>query len=249
MPTILLIGEPAHAAEFSSVITTDFQLFSIGQAGSTDASDGRIATVSGIVDLPSPIDAIVDLGVPRSGKRETLAAVREIALPDTLVFVNSVTMSSTEAASHLAEGTMVAGISYLPSVTVGSSTLELAMPVGCTERARDTATSFLHSACTLQTEVVEDRVGLVSARILAMVINEAAFALMERVADAADIDVAMKLGTSYPEGPLAWCDRIGADHIVGILDALHQEYLEERYRACVLLRQYARAQQPFISAA
>jgi 3-hydroxybutyryl-CoA dehydrogenase len=78
-----------------------------------------------------------------------------------------------------------------------------------------------------------------------MIVNEGAFALMEGVAGAADIDTAMKLGTNYPEGPLKWADQIGPDIILAILHALHDEYAEERYRPCVLLKQLARAGKGF----
>ena len=90
-------------------------------------------------------------------------------------------------------------------------------------------------------ELVEDRVALVFPRMIAMLINEAAFAVMENVAQPADIDTAMKLGVNYPQGLLSWADTIGLDVIVAILDALHREYGEARYRCCTLLRQYVRA--------
>jgi 3-hydroxybutyryl-CoA dehydrogenase len=68
---------------------------------------------------------------------------------------------------------------------------------------------------------------------------------MEGVADPADIDTAMKLGTNYPAGPLAWADAIGADRIVAILEALQREYGEERYSPAVLLKQHAHSGRPF----
>jgi len=93
-----------------------------------------------------------------------------------------------------------------------------------------------------ETEIVGDVVGLVAPRVVSMIINEAAFAVMERVATPHDIDAAMKLGTNYPHGPLEWADDIGLDHVVLLLDALYNEYHQERYRVCPLLRQYVRAE-------
>jgi 3-hydroxybutyryl-CoA dehydrogenase len=89
--------------------------------------------------------------------------------------------------------------------------------------------------------VVPDGPGLVFPRILCMIINEAAFALMEGVASAEDIDTAMKLGTNYPLGPLEWADRIGLDQVLGVLEGLQAEYGEDRYRPAPLLRQLVRA--------
>lgn len=89
--------------------------------------------------------------------------------------------------------------------------------------------------------LVEDRVGLIAPRILATLINEAAFAVMEGVASVSDIDKAMTLGVNYPKGLLLWADEIGLDYILALLDGLYDEYHQERYRAAVILRQYVRA--------
>jgi 3-hydroxyacyl-CoA dehydrogenase len=74
------------------------------------------------------------------------------------------------------------------------------------------------------------------ARILSMIINEAAFAVGEGVAAVADVDLAMKLGTNYPQGPLQWADRIGLDLVVSVLQHLWQTVGEERYRVAPLMR-------------
>jgi hypothetical protein len=79
--------------------------------------------------------------------------------------------------------------------------------------------------------------GFVFPRILAMLVNEAVSALMEGVASPEDIDIAMKLGTNYPLGPLAWADEIGLDVILEILENLHHQYGEPRYRPMSLLSQ------------
>lgn len=83
---------------------------------------------------------------------------------------------------------------------------------------------------------VADSAGLVLARILACLANEAFFALMEGAASAEDIDRAMKLGTRYPRGPLEWAEIIGLDQVLATMDALAAEQGEERYRAAPLLR-------------
>lgn len=77
-------------------------------------------------------------------------------------------------------------------------------------------------------------------RILVMLINEAADALYLNVASRDDIDLAMTKGVNYPKGLLAWADELGIPYVVEQLDALHGEYLEERYRCSPLLRRLAR---------
>jgi 3-hydroxybutyryl-CoA dehydrogenase len=85
----------------------------------------------------------------------------------------------------------------------------------------------------------------ITSRILAMLINEAAEALYLRIATREDIDRAMTNGVNYPKGLLAWADEIGIENIVGKLDALYVEYLEDRYRCCRLLRKMVREEKRF----
>ncbi len=77
-------------------------------------------------------------------------------------------------------------------------------------------------------------------RILVMLINEAADALYLNIASRDDIDLAMTTGVNYPKGLLTWADEIGIQTCVEMLDALHAEYLEDRYRCSPLLRKMAR---------
>ena len=84
--------------------------------------------------------------------------------------------------------------------------------------------------------LVDDRVGMVTPRVLAMIINEAFYTLQENTAAAADIDLAMKLGTNYPYGPFEWTDKIGIGNIYKLLEALYADTRDERYKVCPLLK-------------
>lgn len=79
----------------------------------------------------------------------------------------------------------------------------------------------------------------IQARILAAIVNEAASAVADGVASPDAIDTAMRLGTNWPEGPLAWGERIGLRHVLHTLDALHASVPDGRYRAMPLLRALA----------
>ncbi len=87
---------------------------------------------------------------------------------------------------------------------------------------------------------VSETPAMVLPRIVCQLANEAAFAELEGVADGATIDLAMKLGVNYPKGPLEWGKVLGYDKVQAVLDHLFSQYHEERYRACVLVRQWAR---------
>jgi 3-hydroxybutyryl-CoA dehydrogenase len=85
-------------------------------------------------------------------------------------------------------------------------------------------------------EWVGDAPGLVLGRIVCQLVNESAFALGEGVGSAHDIDTGMVLGLNHPRGPLAWADEIGLDHVLLVLEALCEEYREERYRPAPALQ-------------
>ena len=82
-------------------------------------------------------------------------------------------------------------------------------------------------------------------RVIVMLINEAADALFLNIASAKDIDNAMTKGVNYPKGLLAWADELGIQWCVEKLDALYNEYHEDRYRCCPLLRRMAAANKTF----
>jgi 3-hydroxybutyryl-CoA dehydrogenase len=86
------------------------------------------------------------------------------------------------------------------------------------------------------TEWVEDAPGLVLGRIVCQLVNEAYFAIGERVGTAEDVDAGLTLGMNHPRGPVEWGDAIGLEHVLAVLDGLWEERHEERYRAAPLLR-------------
>ena len=85
-------------------------------------------------------------------------------------------------------------------------------------------------------ERVEDRAGMVSARVICMIINEAYFTVQEGTADRKSINMAMKLGTGYPMGPFEWAAHIGVEHVYELITAMYEETRDERYKVCPLLR-------------
>lgn len=84
--------------------------------------------------------------------------------------------------------------------------------------------------------IVSDQAGMVTPRVICMIINEAYCTLEEGTATREDIDLAMKLGTNYPWGPFEWGERMGLENVVQVLDAARRESADERYEVCSLLR-------------
>ena len=84
--------------------------------------------------------------------------------------------------------------------------------------------------------VVEDQVGMVTPRVICMIINEAYFTVQEGTAEKEAVDHAMKLGTNYPFGPFEWAGHIGIGHVYELLEALYDDTRNERYKICPLLK-------------
>lgn len=81
--------------------------------------------------------------------------------------------------------------------------------------------------------MVKDEPGFIAARVIAMIINEAFFAVEDNVSSKAEIDTAMKLGTNYPHGPFEWAELIGANNILQLLQKLHET--DSRYKPSALM--------------
>jgi 3-hydroxybutyryl-CoA dehydrogenase len=118
--------------------------------------------------------------------------------------------------------------------------IAIAASDGCAAVAVDEATGLLQAA-GLTVYVIDDAPGLVVTRTVAMLVNGAVDAWHKGVASAADIDTAMRLGTNYPLGPLAWGQRWGPATVLSVLDAMQAWYGEDRYRPSALLRRIAAA--------
>jgi 3-hydroxybutyryl-CoA dehydrogenase len=106
------------------------------------------------------------------------------------------------------------------------------------------ATEAFFATLGMVPERVGDAPGLVLGRIVAQLVNEAAFALGEGVGSAADIDAGMVLGLNHPRGPVEWADELGPGAVLGILAGLEDAYREDRYRPAPALVRAARTDEP-----
>jgi 3-hydroxybutyryl-CoA dehydrogenase len=155
------------------------------------------------------------------------------------LLVSALACSATEAASWAARPARVVGWGAVTPLAAGGM-MEVAPALQSAPETVAAADAFWQGL-GLTPARVADGPGLVRARIICALVNEAATALAEGVASPADIDTAMKLGTNYPFGPLAWGDRIGLDVVLGVMRGLQDEFGEDRYRPCTLLTRYVLA--------
>jgi 3-hydroxybutyryl-CoA dehydrogenase len=134
-------------------------------------------------------------------------------------------------------GGAAVGFHVLPPLE-GSPLVELTRGAGTAPVAAERVEAFF-AALGLRTIWVGDAPGLVLGRIVAQLVNEACFAVGEGVGSYEDVDDGMVLGLNHPRGPFAWCEAMGAEHVIAVLDALRIELGEERYRTAPLLRRLA----------
>ncbi|AYF87077.1 3-hydroxyacyl-CoA dehydrogenase PaaC [Pseudomonas sp. DY-1] len=116
-----------------------------------------------------------------------------------------------------------------------ASRLGIACATSTSGDARDQAVALLQRA-GLKVSQLNDIPGLAVLRTVAMLANEGADAVLQGVGSAGDIDLAMRAGVNYPQGPLAWADAIGLTEVLRTLENLQTAYGEERYRPSLLLR-------------
>jgi 3-hydroxybutyryl-CoA dehydrogenase len=143
-------------------------------------------------------------------------------IEDTLVFVNAVITTASELPSNYIR--VNAWNSFLKR--------ELLEIAAANEKLKEQATLVLNK---LEWKFIwmPDAPGMIAARIISMIINEAYFALGEKVSTKEEIDIAMKLGTNYPYGPFEWSEKIGLQKIYLLLKKLNEK--ERRYEIAPLL--------------
>ncbi|MDC3415162.1 3-hydroxyacyl-CoA dehydrogenase family protein [Aquibacillus sp. 3ASR75-11] len=188
-------------------------------------------------DLSQGINADVIIETENSNREEKKKAIQEIEAavhPETTILSTVLRLPTTEIASWAQNPSRIVGFGTFATIE-RTGLVEIAPALQTNPSHLNESKGFFRMIGNV-TEVVKDEVGLVFPRILAMIINEAAFALMENTADAASIDEAMKKGTNYPYGPLEWAEKIGLEDIYAILQGLFDQLGEERYRPASLIK-------------
>ena len=197
---------------------------------------GRVEPVDEIVDADLMVEAVVE----DADVKQNVFRRADLALdPDAVLASNTSSIPIASLAEVTARPERVIGMHFFNPVPV--------MALVEVVRAPGTADETVREIVALAEELgktpaeVNDFPGFVSNRILMPLINEAAHALQDGVAEAEAIDTIARLGFNHPMGPLALADLIGLDTCVAIMEVLEEGLSDARYAPCPLLREHVDA--------
>jgi 3-hydroxybutyryl-CoA dehydrogenase len=235
MSNVLVVGDGPLAYEMAAWIEagghTVYPVFFNESGRGTDLFE----SASDALDALSPrLDWLVEavIGDPRYKREIVEEIVSQLDHPLLTCVLNA---SAAEVGSWTLTPGRVVGWAALPPLS-SAGVIELLPGLNTTPDTLAAARQFL-AGLGKEPVLVKDTVGGVLPRMVANLINEAAYALGEGIAAPEDIDQAMKLGMNYPYGPLEWADLIGLDQVAALLDALGRTYGADTYRPAPLLQQ------------
>jgi 3-hydroxybutyryl-CoA dehydrogenase len=210
----------------------------LAEKGGADPGE-VLARIEPVDDL-APAELLIEAAIEEVAVKEDIfRAADELFPPDAVLASNTSSISITRLAAATQRPEQVIGMHFFNPVPV----LKLVEVIRGLQTSDETTAAIVALADDLGKVPAEahDFPGFVSNRILMPFVNEAAYALMEGVAEADAIDTIAKLGFAHPMGPLALADLIGLDTCVAIMEVLHEGLGDPKYAPCPLLRQYVAA--------
>jgi 3-hydroxybutyryl-CoA dehydrogenase len=208
-----------------------------------DTATEIMARIEGTTDISEAVagaDFIIEAVVEDMRvKKELFSELDVICKPETILASNTSGLSITEIGSVTGRPDKVIGVHFFNPAPV-MQLVELIRGFVTSDVTFAVTRAFVEQLGKTPIEV-EESPGFAVNRILCPMINEAIFVYSESVASAEDIDQAMVLGANHPIGPLALADLVGLDTLLAVLEGLHRELGEDKYRPAPLLRKMVRA--------
>jgi 3-hydroxybutyryl-CoA dehydrogenase len=232
------LHDAAPGAVERGLAAIEKSLAKLHEKGGPDPSEvlPRITPVDDLV----PADLLIEAVIEDAGVKEDIFRRADHVLPaDATLASNTSSIPITSLAAVTARPAQVIGMHFFNPVPV----LKLVEVIRGLETSDETTRAIAELAVDLGKTPAEarDLPGFVSNRILMPFINEAAYALLEGVAEPEAIDTIARLGFAHPMGPLALADLIGLDTCVAIMEVLQHGLGDPKYAPCPLLRQYVQA--------
>jgi len=234
----VLLHDAFPGAVERGLATIERSLAKLHEKGGPDPATvlARITPVEALGEADLMIEAIVEQA---DAKKELFRAADEALPAGAILASNTSSIPITELAAVTSRPERVIGMHFFNPVPV----LALVEVIRADQTSDETAEAIVALARELGKTPAEanDFPGFVSNRILMPFVNEAAYALMEGVAEAEAIDTVARLGFAHPMGPLALADLIGLDTCVAIMEVLHAGLGDPKYAPCPLLRRHVAA--------
>lgn len=239
--TLIDISAEALARAKETIRQSVEKLHSKGKLDDTARDNALTQMVIGTdMVLAADADLIIEAATESKPlKLKLFADLDAVAKPSAILASNTSSISITSLAAATNRPSQVIGFHFMNPVPL--------MPLVEMIRGYDTSDATVATALEVCRALgktpleANDSPGFIANRILMPMINEAIFCLMEGVGTAEAIDGVMKLGMNHPMGPLTLADFVGLDVCLAILEVLHSELGDDKYRPCPLLRKMVAA--------
>ena len=201
---------------------------------------GRITRDTDLARGVAEADLVVEAATENAELKAQIFSQMDDHAPDAAILAsNTSSISITQIAGATQRPEQVIGMHFFNPVPV-MKLVEVVRGLATSDATYETVRQLAEDLGKTPVEV-NDAAGFVSNRVLMPMINEAIFCVHEGVATPEAVDTVMKLGMAHPMGPLVLADFIGLDVCLSIMEVLHRELGEDKYRPCPLLRKMVAA--------